>query len=289
LVGVFSPQDLELRMQSDIGDVDIIIHTEPPHLLQVKDLVSNTIRPTEDDKPLELEKAISTVLKRVKEDIEESGWKGGTFTKVRIHLNNDKVLAMSGDCMTVEECNENINVSIIDVDSSVFELSMKLKLERCIRKAYSQLRYYQNNEIIVPVLNMSRYPHNQSVAYKAMKELFKDNPGWMEIGGILMVTNDYFRNSDSTGFHRSRIRLIGIENPNADSGRRLKLSLFNPNLDDEEIYEEDRMSILIEPYGTPYMIKGNSIYINRIKFGSISPNLSYPKAVRLRSNEMPIN
>jgi len=286
LIGVFAPHNLELKLRSDVGDVDIEIHSKPAYLLQVKDLSINTIRPTEDDEPLELEKVISSVINKAEEDIKASNWGGGVFANLRVHMNNDKVLAMSGDSVLVKECNKRLHMYVIEVDPAIYETSLRLKLEKCINKAYSQLRDHKNNEIIVPVLNMKRYPHNQAVAYKALKELFKAKPGWTEIGGVLMITNDYCRHADSSGFHHIRTRLIGIENQNANKERKLELYRFNPNLDDEDIHEENRIIFHPIPCGTPFEIRGNDVFVDGIRFGSTPWNLSYPTDVRFQSESI---
>jgi hypothetical protein len=228
---------------------------------------------------VELERVIAAAIDSTEADIDSKFPGGSTFTKIRIHRNIAGELEFSGESIAIAK-SQVTRLWLVETDPSILENTLKAKLERRIGDAFSQLR--DNREgILVAVLNMRRYPHNQALAFKHVKALLQSHGEWSDLGGALMLTNDYNHEPNEAGFHNLRTRFIGVENPLCTETRRLEPSRFNPGLQDENIHEEWEAIIRVKPEGTPLSITDKAIYVGDTKFGDIPRNYGNPIAVRL--------
>jgi len=282
LMKQFPPEQIEMKMPSE-GDTDIVVCSKPCYLLQVKDMAISLVR-NADETQVPLEDVTAAAIRQTNADIESKNPAGSFFTRIEIHRDSKGSLAFTGDISEVTYAGR-VRLWLVEVDPGVIEESMKLKLERCIGKAYLQLRGHDKG-VLVPVLNMRRYPHDQAFAFKHVKRILKENPRWKKLGGVLMVTNDFSKEAGPFGFHSPRIRFIGIENPNAPAVRRLVPQSFNPIHDDEVVHEERRAIIHIEPLETPFSISEGKILIDSTVFGEVPRNYSYPTAIRVFGSRM---
>ncbi len=275
LVEVFPPKLIEIEPGISGADVDIAIHTQPPSFLQVKDHMLSTV-PNRGER-MQIKELLGWVRGTVQADI--SYRDQSTVSTLRVHLGTDGQPAMSGETRNVVQPGV-VHVYIVDIEAEVVEVAVRAAVERRVAEAMRQLRGLTSG-ILVPVVDLTRYPHDQASVYRHTRELFRMNPGWTLAGGVLLLTNDYATESDQSVFHAMHRRLIAIENPNAPNERRIRPETFNPQFGDETVFQEGLRVISVWPR-VPYIIDTDGqLFIGVKKFADLPRDTGTPYAVRL--------
>ena len=274
LCRVVKPTLLELKERDTGRDTDIIIHTSPAYRLQVKGPLAVNVR---------ADYAISSMVRTARQDAlrrfraeQKTHWKG-LFSTIRIHP-GQKTEVYSGTSYSVDYPSR-VHVAIVQIDHEVLAPVAKRNIEGWIRESVSQLVGY-NDALLVPVLNVSRYSLDQARAYKYVKEIFVRHPRWKEkVSGVLLALPGYGDADPVTGLHARTLRLVGVENPLAPDGRRLNPGLFNPHIEDEEVFEENMVVISVEPPVEPWRIENGLIWVGGTLFGPSPRQLGEPIVV----------
>ncbi len=287
LVKQFPPNTIEILENESIqgkdgtpyiGDIDIVIHNDPPIYLQVKNKILTSF---DDNNPLQVDSINGGALKVIENQIQKDGLLDKpTLATAKIYLDPDGNISMDYSLkelvlqMDVTEIIP-VHVNIIEFDDSVTKENDLKKIEGSIKGASSQLVKY-NDGIIVPVINLTRFPHDQASIYTHIRDSLKDPTHPKKIGGVLLITNTY--KQESSNEKQKNRRIIPISNPNAEDGKRLNEADFNNNLPDEDIYFEPPVFII---YGVwentkPYDVKieNNCIMINGVKYCELPEGLS---------------
>lgn len=275
LIEVLPPDLIEIEPAIPGGDVDIAIHTQPSHYLQVKEHMLSAVSNRGDR--MRIEELLGWVCRTVQEDMGHRDQ--STVSMLRIHLGKDGQPAMSGETRHVASPGV-VNVYVVDIEAEVVEVAVKGAVEKRVMDAVGQLRELTSG-ILVPVVDLTRYPHDQASLYRHTRDLFRTNTNWNLAGGVLLLTNDYVPEFGTSAFHSMRRRLIAIENPNTPSARRIRPETFNPPLGDETVYAEGLRIISVWPR-VPYRIDHDGqLFIGVKKFAHLPGNTGVPFAVRL--------
>src|SRR5439155_13910932 len=112
-----------------------------------------------------------------------------------------------------------------------------------------------SDALLAPVLNLTRYPLNQTAAYKQVKSIFRRHPRWRhKVAGVILLLQGHGSEDELTGLYARKLRFVGVENPLAPKDRRLRPDLFNPGIQDEETFLESMVVISVEPPLEPWRI-----------------------------------
>ncbi len=275
LAAVFPPASIEIEPSQKPGDVDIRVHGARTYHLQIKSWTPERIRGRGETLSLDelIRQARVQVLGRFARNSPAS-----SFTKITVHWGKDGRPAFSGLSVTVQS-SYGIHVTVVEVDSAILLEMARRKLQRSIELASEQLEPVDAG-VLVPVIDLTRYPHNQTDLIKEARRLLSERPAWANIGGVLLVTKRPGQEDSHTGLHFPEARLIGVENPNAPKDRRFDPKVFNPTLDEETIYEERMVVIRVDPPQVDLRIDGRAIIVNGALFGYLPKETSVPYALR---------
>lgn len=271
LARVIDPGLLEVSKRDDRMDTDILIHLSPPLRLQVKGPLITNVRA--DQAIIGLVRwARNDALKRFRAE-RRTPWKG-VFSNIKIHL-GEQVEEHSGTSYSVNHPAE-VHVAVVQVENQVLASMASKNMDRWIRQAVGQLAGY-GDALLVPVLNLSRYPLNQADAYKQVKSIFLRHPRWKtRVAGALLVLQGHGDTDAVSGLHRSSLRLIGVENQLAPEGRRLKPEMFNPVVQDEEVYLENVVVTSVDPPSVLWRIENRLVWVGDTLFGPLPKPLGEP-------------
>lgn len=274
LARVVDPELLELAPRDEAGDTDIIVHLSPPYRLQVKGPIPAHV--SEDLAILAMVRsARREALQRFHAE-QPTTWQG-VFSNIRIHQGKDGE-THSGISRSVDHPSP-VHVAVVEIDKEVLATIAKKNLERWIREAVRQLVRYED-ALLVPVLNLSRYPLDQAEAYAQVKQMFLRHPRWQDkVSGVVLVLRGYQEPDLVTGFHTSDLRLVGVENPLAPKERRLKPETFNPNVYHETVFREELVVISVDPPFVPWRIEHRLVWVENTPFGALPKPLGEPFAV----------
>lgn len=275
LAKVFPPSSIEIEPVQDEGDVDIRVADRKTYHLQVKAWTPEQVPGIGDAMPLET--LISQARSQVLRDFSAKS-PNSSFTKITIHWGKDGGPAYSGLSNTVQN-SYGIHVTVVTVDAAILEEMARRKLERSIAKAAEQLKEV-GSAILVPVVDLARYPHDQTALIKEGKRLLSHNSQLAGIGGVLLVTQRPGKKDPGSGLHYPETRLIGIGNPKATEERRLDPRVFNPTLGGEVAYEERMVILRVDPPQIDVRVDGRAIIVNGVLFGYLPEGTSVPYALR---------
>jgi len=252
-------------------DTDILIHLSPPFRLQVKGPLLTNVRA--DNALIELVRwARTDALRRFRAE-SRSPWKG-VFSNIRVH-SGKLVEEHSGTSYSVNHPAE-VHVAVVEVEHEVTASIAAKSMDRLIRHAVSQLVGY-SDALLVPVLNLSRYPLNQAEAYKQARGIFVQHPRWKDkVAGILLVLQGHGDKDAISGLHASTLRLVGVENPLAPEERRLKPEMFNPIVQEEEVYLENLVVTSVDPPFVRWRIENGLVWVGATLFGPLPKPLGEP-------------
>lgn len=267
-----NPDLLEISERDHGKDTDIIIHLSPPYRLQVKGPLATHV---------DADYSIATMVRTARSDAirrfrieQRTPWKG-LFSSIRIHQ-GEQAEVYSGSSHSVNYP-RIVHAAVVEIDGAVLARFAMKNIERWIRKAVRQLIRYDDDAILVPVLNVSRYPLDQARAYKYIKGIFARHPRWSgRVGGVLLLLRGYGESHPITGLHSTKIRLVGVENPLTPTERRLNPELFNPHLQDEEMYQENAVVISVDPAYEPWRIENRLLWVGGTIFGVLPRQLAEP-------------
>lgn len=271
LVENISPELIEMKLPGEQGDVDIFIHAEPPQNLQVKSLFPEMVSTGKGTFSLESIKNKTKEL--IRDEIKNKNLEQSTLSEVEVRLGDDGNPLLYGTTKPIDS-NVKANVTILGIDTKVMDAIVRNKIEKSIQKSLRQLQYA--NGVRLPVIDLTLYPHNQKESYIFVKDLLQKNPQWRTIGGVLLVTSGYENVKADSGFIPKKRRIIGIPNPNSPENERLNPGMYNPDYLDEDVYEEEYVSIVVEPSGTAYSIRGGKLFIDGKYFTTLPDGLSVP-------------
>jgi hypothetical protein len=275
LAGVFPPHLIEVDLPDLNGDTDILISIRPPHRFQVKSPVVNEIGG---------EQTLDEIVRSAR----ATAWDVFTghrrdrpaFSLLKVKLNNAREPVLNGNTWSVSHP-VPVHAVVVEVDRKLLEPMLKRNIGRWLNKAMDQLAKYEDS-ILVPTIDLSWYPADQRLVYTYTRELFKNNPSWTKASGVLYIMRGYSNVEVDDGFAESHPRLIGVENPNAPSSRRLDASRLNPNLLDEDVFAETMVIISVEPFLESAEIRNRILYVGTTPFGAIPKGLAGPFIMNLR-------
>jgi len=267
-----NPDLLEISERDHGKDTDIIIRLSPPYRLQVKGPLATHV---------DSDYAIAKMVRTARGDAarrfrieQKTPWKG-LFSTIRIHQ-GEQTEVYSGSTQSVNYP-RTVHAAVVEIDGAVLARFATKNIERWIRKAVRQLIRYDDDAVLVPVLNASRYPLDQARAYKYIKGIFTRHPRWGgRVGGVLLLLRGYGEPDPITGLHATKIRFVGVENPLTPAERRLNPVLFNPVLQDEELYQENAVVISVDPPYEPWRIENRLLWVGGTIFGALPRQLGEP-------------
>lgn len=200
-----NPDLLEISERDHGKDTDIIIHLSPPYRLQVKGPLATHV---------DADYAIAKVVRTARRDAvrrfrieQRTLWKG-LFSTIRIHQ-GEQTEVYSGSFHSVSYP-RIVHAAVVEIDGALLARFAVKNIERWIRKAVRQLIRYDDDAILVPVLNVSRYQLDQARAYKHIKDIFARHPRWSgRVGGVLLLLRGYGEPHPTTGLHSTKSVLWG--------------------------------------------------------------------------------
>lgn len=242
------------------NDIDIVIHTSPPYYLQVKDWLVTTVNVCGEAQSLE--GMVQSARKVALDDVAKNWDFISTFSYLRIVLDDNGQLVLSEDSETrIVPHSRIVHVFMVEIDIELLKNTTERRLNRGIKEALKQLPK-DSDGIVIPVLNLIWFPHDQAFAYVTTREILKMHK-W-QIGGVLLLTNDY---------ENRRVRLIGVANPNAPEGRGMKEDVFNPGYLDENMFSGSLVFISwTPPEATPHII-GDLLMVESTAFAKLRSGL----------------
>jgi len=275
LADVFPPISIEIEPPHEVGDVDIRVEGIKTYHLQVKNWIPEHVRGETDSFPLEM--LIRSARSQVLEGF-APGNPASAFTKITVHWGRGGVPAFSGMSNTVQN-SRGIHVTVVQIDPQILQEMARRKLRKSISVAVSQL-VTAGPGVAVPVINLTRYPHDQRALIKETKLFLREDGALSVIGGVLLVTQRPGPKDPQTGLHYPERRLIGLENPNVARERRLDSKEFNPGLAEETAYAEQMIVIDVDPPRQDVLIDGRAIIVDGVLFGFLPEETSVPYAIR---------
>lgn len=260
------PKVIEVEPGIRPGDVDIILHKTPKVYLQVKDLADVHI-----DKGGVYSKTASW-LEVVKREIREEIAKHegiSTFTQVDITKGEDRIPRYSGETKRVDR-HPPAHVILIQISADVLLKESLQKLKGSYDEARKQLEEAPVQGVLVPVLNLTRFPHDQAATIKFFRELFNTRQAPTP-GGIVLATSDFpgpVRGQIGTTYRR---RLIPIPNPHSPEAQRLVERDFNADAGEEWLFQEHSSLLYFErldkePPNRLLEFRDGSIYVDGVRF-----------------------
>ncbi len=277
-IEMLEPEPKQTKVDPDYVDADIILHTTPRYYLQIKDWIS--LAQTKGQQSM-IDDLVEEVRRMIQEDVKSRHWEAlSTVSSVTIKLDANDAPVLNGSTSIVNHPSIfRVHACIIEVDPGVYRQALFKKLKGSIRDAYGQLRNCDDG-VIVPVINMLFYPHDQAEIYLKTKELLRCSPSWKQIGGILLITNSYGDALKDSNVAR-KPRIIAVSNPNADDERRMNESEFNPNNMDETVFSESMVLISVDVDMSRWRMKDGKIYVDGFSFCHLPDGLSMPSMLRV--------
>lgn len=277
-----APDSSRVEPPREGGDVDILISGPPKYRLQIKEWIPTNVRT-----PLGTT-SIAALARSTRLDV-LTRFDGGRLVapalhRIRIHPDRRRGVAYLARSHKVDSTG-NAQMTVLEIASDLMNASVRSKLDGSIRDAHRQLRDY-SDAILVPVINLARYPHDQAHLYRHTRDLFSRNTNWRMLGGILFITADHPWEEPVTGFYSHELRFIGLENPNAPASKRLDPYAFNPRLDNEEVYQESTVILSTVPQGTPLRILRRQLWLDGSYFGELPHFVGQPLAVQMPSKAL---
>ena len=271
------PDRIVVEPPKEHGDVDVLIAVSPKYRLQVKEWIPVNIRTPGRIIPIS-EMTTSTRLDALRRFA--GGRKvGAALHRIRIHPDTQHGVAYSGTSQAVGST-ENVQMTVLEIASQLTNAIAENKLRDSLCKVFRQLKGY-DDAILVAVINLARYPHDQAHLFKHAKWLFERNRAWRGLGGVLFVTASHHIEEATSGLYLQNVRFVGVANPNAMPSRRLDPYAFNPRMDAELLYEESTAILSTHPEGVPLRFRRREIWIRDSYFGTLPPFIGQPLAVRL--------
>ena len=207
--------------------------------------------------------------------------------KIRLDANNQPVMDGSFEPLSLPSTLDPLvpaHISIIEISEEVTMEIEKKKVEKSIKEASSQLSKFDDG-IVVPVIDLSRYLHDQKSVIQHVKRLLDDTEHPKRIGGVLLITNSYEKDQLDANIDVRTPRIIPIANPLAPEEKRLNEKDFNLGYSDESAFSEPQVSISVEimsaiPYSFEWGIEDDAVVINGYKYAELPKGLSKPLALK---------
>ena len=267
---VLMPKLLELSDGEPGRDTDITVRTTPAYRLQVKGPLAVNVRA--EYSIMEMVRSARREVLREFRHKYPTAW-NGVFSRITITRGKEQEVS-SGWSYSVDHP-RRVHVAVVEIDNEVLMAATSRNLERWIRKSVTQMSGY-TDALLVQVLNLSRYPVDQTAAYRFVKERLRHHPRWRDaVPGVLLVLGGYGPRDETTGLHSRRPRLVSVENPLAPPERRLNPKIFTKHFEEEEVFEERMVAISVEPL-EPWRIMDGHLWVGETLFGLLPRPLGEP-------------